>query len=199
MLLHEVRFKPERIETRNVPSRRMRFSLRALLIFVGTACVLAASLAWINRGLHEFEEVVILGATGVVESEDALPDALKPLIHGEIALKLDGKSLAVHCLQSGWDAEYICRIEGDEKVRERVIKHFGLSSVTVPPIWSLFVKQRQQRLTASQTPPWPIPIVTNLDAYSASDGYMNREPNDRYEMLHHPGTDVFYLHHYFDF
>ena len=197
MLLHEVRFKPERIEPRNVASRRMCFSSRALLIFVGIACVLVASLAWISRRLHEFEEVVILGATGAVESEDALPDALKPLIHDEIALKLDGKSLAVHCLQSGWDAEYICRIEGDEKLRERVIKRFGLSSVMLPPTWSLFVNQGH--LTTSQTPPWQIPKATNFDAYFASDGYMNREPNDRYEMLYHPGTNVFYLHHYYDF
>jgi hypothetical protein len=195
----------DRIEPRESVSAGPRFSLRALLLFVGAACVLVAGLAWFNRRMDEFGEAIVLGAPGPIETENELPEALKPLVGDPLFLKLDGKQLAVHCLESGlavhclesgWDAEYICKIESDAQLRDLIITQFGLSSVSISP-WSLFASKR--KFTKSQTPSWQIPTATDADAYFASAAFMSRLPGHRYEMLYNADARELHLHHYFDF
>lgn len=172
-----------------------RFSLRALLLSVAVVCVVTAGIVWLNRWIHDFNEALMLGAPGPIETSNDLPDALRPLIESETGLRLDGKTLLVHCLQSGWDAEYVCKIEANARLRDHIVERFGMSPEAIPQ-WSIFLADRT--FTRSQTPLWKIPKVAERDAYFASSGFMNRQPNDRYEMLYNADRGELYLHHYYD-
>jgi hypothetical protein len=146
--------------------------------------------------LNSFSDALVFGAAGPVTSPAGLPIGLKALTEEPLLLQLGNDQLKIHCLQSGWDSEHVCKISAQPLTAEAIVSQLQLSPQDIPT-WSIFSGNRL--LSGPQFPSWTIPIISNSRDYYASEAFMNRAPNDQYELLYDRDDQKLYIHHYYNF
>ena len=172
-----------------------QFCLRALLIFLFLVALCVGIFVAGRLGMKNALHTITVGETGPIEARELWPKPLEELVQ-DYPTEISQQSLKVYCMCQGFDPEYVWRMEGDQRLMERLIQKWKLEQAKMPATKIFMGRSHNSGLPV---PDWWKPQTIEDVVYYVCPATVAGDKGDRFQVAFSEQENKIYVHYWFNF